>query len=346
MRILVIGFGVVGRSFTELLATHQGDLYRDHGLAPRLVGVVDSGGAAVSERGLDLRALLETKANQGTVAATGGHGVTNLDTQSLIADSDADVVIEATPSRMDAPETAMGHIRAAFRNGKHVITVNKAPLALAMPPLTELARYNRVQFRFSGTVGGGTPMLNWARECARGDQVVRLRGILNGTTNFILSKMHETGARFDEVLDEAVRLGYAETDPSADIDGVDAATKVVILANLILNRRVTLKDVQIEGIRGLSTARVKQAADKGESLKLIAEIGDTLSVSPQTVPRGDPLDVPANLNALTMTLRNSGDVTLVGRGAGGVETATAVLRDLLDIWSFVASPDGVDKPFM
>lgn len=332
MRVFVVGFGVVGQSFVRLLAEHRALLYEGHALSPRIVGVVDRGGAAVSQRGLDPDALLSAKREGGTVAAVAGHGVTRADAAELIVDSDADVVIEATPSRIDASGPAMNHIKAAFRTGKHVITVNKAPLAVAMPALMELADYNRVRFRFSGTVGGGTPVLAWAQECSRGDRIVRIRAVLNGTTNFILSQMHETGAAFDAVLAEAVRLGYAETDPSADIDGIDSAMKVVILANLILNRRATLEDVHIEGVRGTQRDRIEAAAERGRVVKLIGELGSALTVSPHTVPRGDPLDVAGSLNAITLTLRSSGDITLIGRGAGGVETATAVLRDLLDIW--------------
>lgn len=335
MRILLVGFGGIGRSFVRLLEERRGMLYSSCGLSPRLVGVIDSRGAAVSERGLEAEALFEAKENHGTVAAVPGHGAEGAAAETIIVESDADVVVEATPSRISAPGAAMGHLKAAFRSGKHAITVNKGPLAVALPALRELAQYNRVELRFSGTVGGGTPVLAWARECSRGDEVVRVRGILNGTTNFILSRMRERGEDFDAALAEAVRLGYAEPDPSADIDGVDTATKAVILANWVLGRPVTISDVKIEGIRGLGRDRIESAAGRGQAVKLIGEIGERVTVSPQEVPSGSPLDVGANLNAVTLTLRAGGDVTIVGRGAGGPETATAILRDLLDIWQVV-----------
>lgn len=335
MRILIVGFGVVGRAFATLLETNREALYQDHGLSPRLVGVVDSGGAAVSERGLEVSSLLEAKQGSGSIAAVPGYGRSGVDVESLITESDADVVIEATPSRIDAPDEAIAHLMAAFRTGRHAISVNKAPLAVAMPALSELAEHNNVQFRYSGTVGGGTPVLALARECARGDDIVRARGILNGTTNFILGRMQHDGDSFDHALAEATRLGYAESDPSTDIDGIDSATKVVIFANLVLGRSVTLDDVAISGIRDISADRISSAASRGQSVKLIGEIGDSLSVSPREVPCGSPLDVSDCLNAMTLTLRTSGDVTLVGRGAGGAETATAILRDLLDIWNVI-----------
>ncbi len=332
MKLFVVGFGVVGRALVRLLDESAGALYRNHGFSPRLVGVMDSTGAAVSERGLTADELHDAKGRHGTVAAVPGHGDERRDVDVLIAGSDADLVVECTPSDLAAPQAAVDHLKFAFRSGKHAVTVNKGPLAVAMPALLELAAYNRVQFRFSGTVGGGTPMLAMARECGRGDEIVGIRAILNGTTNFILSRMHEAGDSFEAALAEATRLGYAETDPSADVDGIDAAVKIVILANWVVGRPTTIEDVRIEGVRGMTNDRIAAAAERGRRVKLIGEIGESITVGPREIPVGDPMDVGENLNAITVSLRSSGDITLVGRGAGGVETATAILRDILDIW--------------
>ena len=162
--------------------------------------------------------------------------------------------------------------------------------------------------------------------------------VLNGTTNFMLWRMAERGDTYHAALAEAIRLGYAETDPSADVDGLDTATKVVILANAVLELNATVQDVRITGIRDLPRSSVEEAAKAGASLKLIGEIdprngAGTLCVSPQRVPHGGPLDVPEALNAVQFTLENAGELTIVGRGAGGRETATAILRDLVDIWN-------------
>lgn len=332
MRIALVGFGAVGQALVRLLAQRQDRLYARYGLRPRLVGVMDSRGAALSDRGLDAEALLRVKQESGAVSALPGHGVSDGTRAELIADSNADVLIEASPSVIHDPAAALQHMKVAFRNGMHVIAVNKAPLAVALPALLELAEYNRVAFRFSGTVGAGTPVLSWAAECARGDEIVAIRAILNGTTNFILWRMHESGEDFDAALAEAVRLGYAESDPSADIDGVDTATKVVILANVILGRAVTIDDVAVEGIRGITRERIESAAAHNRRLKLVGELAEGLQTAPLEVEAASPLDVPRNLNAVSLTLRHAGDVTLIGRGAGGTETATAVLRDLIDIW--------------
>ena len=180
-------------------------------------------------------------------------------------------------------------------------------------------------------------MLALARQCALGDEVQHVRAILNGTTNYIAWRMHEHGDDFDTALAEAIRLGYAETDPSADIDGIDTATKVVIFANVILDRPATLNDVQLEGMRGLSAERVRAARETGKVVKLIGEINESLAVRPVEIDAADPLNVPQNLNGIGLTLRYGGEVTLIGRGAGGMETATAILRDLVDIWHVIGS---------
>lgn len=337
MKILLVGFGVVGQALVRLLEEQRSALYRQHGLSPSLVGVLDSKGAAIDPRGLDPAALFEAKERHGTVAAVPAHGVRGARDVDLVAEDEAQLMVEATPTSVRRPAEAFERLKAAFRHGKHVVCVNKGPLAVAFPALQELSRHNRAEFRFSGTVGGGTPILAFAQECVRGNEVRAVRAILNGTTNFILSRMDRQGEDFDAALAEAIRLGYAERDPSADVDGIDTATKLVILANGVLGRPCTLDDVRIQGIRGLPRRRIEDARKAGRVVKLIAEIGDGLKVEPQDVPADSPLNVPANLNCLTLALKTGGEVSLIGRGAGGPETATAILRDLIDIWHTIGS---------
>ena len=351
MRIALVGFGSVGRALAAMLPARGEHLYRAMGLAPKLVAVIDSRGAAVSEHGLDLAALDAARKARGTVGALAPHGVMlngPADAAAIIRDLRADVLVEASPSSLANPHPAMGHIKAAMSSRKHVVSANKAPLALAMPALLELARFNGIELRYSGTVGAGTPVLDTARKLAQGDRITRIRAILNGTTNFILWKMATENAAYDAALAEAQRLGFAETDPSTDVDGIDTATKVVILANAVRTMvrfpgagaagLSTISDVRISGIRGVQQSRLSEAASRGEVVKLIGDIDlsgerPVLTVSPQDVPSGGPLDTPRSLNAVQYTLESAGEVTLVGRGAGGSETATAIIRDLVDIWN-------------
>jgi homoserine dehydrogenase len=338
MKILLVGFGVVGRSVVQLLEEQRATLYSKHGLSPTIVGVLDSRGAAICESGFQAADLLEAKEKRGTVGALPHHGVTEARDVDLIAESDAQLVVEATPTTVKTPGPALERLKAAFRTGKHVVCVNKAPLAVAFPALQELSRHNRVEFRYSGTVGGGTPVLALAQEVIRGNEIVSVRAILNGTTNFILTKMDRENWDFDRALAEAQRLGYAEADPSSDIDGIDTATKIVILANGVLGRSCTLADVRIQGIRGLESSRIRDARQRGNVVKLIARVSEGgLSVFPEEVAADSPLNVGGSLNCLGLELRTGGEIALVGRGAGGPETATAVLRDLIDIWHTIGS---------
>jgi homoserine dehydrogenase len=240
-------------------------------------------------------------------------------------------VVEATPTNVRNGEPGLSHIKTAFKTGKHVVTTNKGPLALAFPALKELADYNRVYLRFSGTVGGGTPVLELAKKCLAGDKIVSIRGILNGTTNYILTEMSEKRISFGQALENAKNLGYAETDPSMDVDGIDPACKVVIMANWIMNKKLTLKDVKVKGIRDINLEELERAVERGKMMKLIGSIDKDSRVSPMEIPIHDPLCVSGVLNAVTFVSEFAGEETIVGRGAGGPETASAVLRDLLDI---------------
>jgi homoserine dehydrogenase len=201
-----------------------------------------------------------------------------------------------------------------------------------MPVLTELAEYNNVYLRFSGTVGGGTPVLEFAKRCLAGDKILAIRGILNGTTNYILTEMAQNRLTFQEALANAQKLGYAEREPSMDVDGFDAACKVVILANWILNKKITLKNVDITGIREVSLDSLDEASKRGNTIKLIGSIdSEGPKVKPVEIAKSSPLCVSGVLNAVTFYTEYAGEETIIGKGAGGIGTASAVLRDLLDI---------------
>jgi homoserine dehydrogenase len=331
MRIILVGYGVVGKGVTTILARKYAEKVKDYGFNPKIVAIADIDGAVIDPRGLSpekLEALKQTR----PISSDPDFGHPGISALDVIEAVEAEVVVEVTPVNIKNAEPALSHITKAFRTGKHVVTTNKGPLALAMPALTELAEYNNVYLRFSGTVGGGTPMLEFAKRCLAGDRILGIQGILNGTTNYILTEMSQNRVTFQEALTNAQKLGYAEREPSMDIDGFDTACKVVILANWIMNKKVTLKDVDITGIRDMSLQTLDEASKKGNTIKLIGSIdGDTPTVKPMEIAKTNPLCVSGVLNAVTFSTEYAGEQTLVGRGAGGVETASAVLRDLLDI---------------
>jgi homoserine dehydrogenase len=329
LRIILCGFGVVGQSLAKLLDSRAEDLYVQYGLKPRIVGVFDSKGSAVESSGLDLSKLISEKKKNGTVKNY-DKAKNKMSGVDMINNLDADVLIETTASNYKDAEPGMSHIINAMKKGMHVISVNKGPLALAFPSLMELANYNHVLLRFSGTVGGGTPILDYAKNSLRGERITSFAGILNGTTNYILTKM-ASGMSFDEALKDAKSKGYVEADESLDLDGLDAAAKLVILANWVMDMKVTLPDIKCTGIRKVSSSDIQKASKNKCAVKLIASCDKGLEVSPREVSLDDPLCVNGTLNAIAFTSEHSGTQTIIGRGAGGMETASSILRDLLDI---------------
>lgn len=329
MRIILCGFGVVGQSLAKLLDSRAEDLYAKYGVKPRIIAVSDTKGSALESSGLDLNRLIDVKRKFGTIKnyAEKNNKLSGLD---IIKNYDADVMIETTASNYKDAEPGMSHITTAMKRRMHVISVNKGPLALAFPSLMELATYNRVQFHFSGTVGGGTPILDYAKNSLKGERIISFAGILNGTTNYILTNMSQ-GMSFDVALNDAKNKGYVEADESLDLDGLDAAAKLVILANWVMGMKVTLPDIDCTGIRKVTTDDIKKAQQNNSSVKLIASCNKKLQVAPQQVSNEDPLCVNGTLNAIAFTSEHSGTQTIIGRGAGGMETASSILRDLLAI---------------
>lgn len=333
MRIILVGFGVVGKSVTTVLAKRYAEKVKDYGFNPKIVAIADIDGAVIDPKGLSPEKLAEIRQRGFPISQDPEFGHPGMSVSDVIEQVEAEVVVEVTPVNIKNAEPALSHITKAFKTGKHVVTTNKGPLALAMPALTELAEFNNVYLRFSGTVGGGTPVLEFAKRCLDGDKILTIQGILNGTTNYILTEMSQNRLTFQEALANAQRLGYAEREPSMDVDGFDAACKVVILANWVLNKKITLKDVDITGIREVSLQALDEASKKGNTIKLIGSIDSEgkPSVKPVEIPKSSPMCVSGVLNAVTFYTEYAGEQTIIGKGAGGIETASAVLRDLLDI---------------
>jgi len=247
------------------------------------------------------------------------------DSLKSIRESNADIVIEVTYTDIETGEPAISHIRAALKCKKHVVTTNKGPIALAYRELLELARENGVSLRFEGTVLSGTPSLNLGLEALAGAEIRKIRGILNGTTNYILTEMSK-GINYQAALKEAQRLGYAEAKPDADVEGWDALAKIVILANVLIGGDVKVADVDREGITGITLRDIEEAEKEGKCWKLIARAwreGDKVraKVGPEKLGREDFLaHVGGMMNALIVDMDMSGEVTVIG--PGGVKPAS------------------------
>jgi len=331
MRIAIIGFGNLGKGICRAFVDKAEFLRNTHGLIPQVVAVVDEFGAATDEKGLNLSQLLKTAETTGTVAKY-PRGKRGKLARDVIEDVNADLVFELTPTNIRTGEPGISHIKGAMQSGKHVITSNKGPLVVAFRELDNLAKRQGVEFRYSASVGGAIPVISLARKLLGGNEISEIRGVLNGTTNYILTRMAAEGAPQDIIIREAQELGYAEKDPSLDIDGIDTACKVTILANSVLGINAKIRDVKRVGIRRITPDATRLAQESGQTIKLvgIAKRG-LLEVGPKLVPMGHPLAVSGTLNAVTFELDLAREISIAGYGAGPKETSSSLLGDLLDI---------------
>lgn len=332
-RLALAGFGSVGQGLAQIIHSHSARLARQHGVELSIVAVAARSWGAYDPRGLDPQALLEAARARDLGRVPHPR---RWDALEMIASAEADVLIEVTPTDLADGEPATSHVRAAFGRGWHVVTANKGPVALHLAALRREAAAAGVFFGFEGTVMGGTPALRLGMTDLAGCSVAEVRGIVNDTTNYILTQM-EQGMSYEEALRQAQELGYAEADPSGDVEGHDAAAKAAILANALMGASLTPGDVEREGITGLTSDAVAAAQSAGERWKLIARVwreGEAVraSVRPLRLPLSHPLAAVAGAtNAITFTTDLLGDVTLVGPGAGGVPTGFALLSDLLEL---------------
>lgn len=331
MRISIAGFGVIGKGFAEVLLKKKKMLKEKYNFEPEIVSISDIGGTLADEKGVDLEYALKTARKHGSIGAC--KGASRMKAAEAIKEVESDLVLEVTPTNLVSGEPGYSHILAAMNSKKHVVTSNKGPLALFFKELKEAARKNKVEFRFEASAGGAMPLINLANEILSGDEILSIKGILNGTTNYILTRMTREGSDLDITLREAQELGIAEADPSHDIEGKDTACKLVILANAIMEQNARYKDVKIQGIKKITPEGIKLAKESGYVIKLVGEVSkNTLEVSPRLIPVHHPLNVDGTLNVAMFETDLAKEVVIVGHGAGAIETSSAILSDVLSIW--------------
>ncbi|MEN6311680.1 MAG: homoserine dehydrogenase [Acidobacteriota bacterium] len=340
-RIGLIGCGTVGQGLLEILDKTKEYLRDACGFEARVVAISDKiKGTLLVPEGIDIPAVLAVLGRGGKLAdypkAKPGQAEP-LDPLDMIEKTDADIIAELTYTNIETGEPATGYVKKALRTGKHVVTSNKGPAALHYRELQDLARKNGLQFRIEGTVMSGTPVFHLVESGLAGNDIREVKGILNGTTNFILTKMETDGMDYADALKLAQKLGYAEADPTADVEGFDALAKIVILSNVLMGASLKTSDVKRKGISSIGKADVAAAKKEGCRFKLIAQARKdggavTASVSPQKLPLSDPLaGVMGAHNALSLETDLMGKVTIQGAGAGKTETGFSILSDLLAI---------------
>ncbi len=343
VRFLLIGAGNVGRRFLGLVES-KGPVLRERlGLDLMLVGIADSSGVAVNPGGVPIREVVALKEQGRGVSEHPRWGSPSVSALEMVRAQQADLLLEASPANMVDGQPALGCMEEAMSAGMNVVTANKAPLVLAFPRLMSLARAKGVHLRFDATVAGGLPAVNVGRRDLAAAQIHRLEGVLNLTTNYILTRMAEDGLSYEQALSHAQEAGHAETDPTLDVEGWDAANKLVILANSVLGFAARLADVEVTGITGIGAEALRGAMAEGKRIKLLATAdaeGDRyrLKVRPQRLPVGHPLAQlgPKQMGIVYHTdIYGSISATIVEETP--VPTAAAVLRDVIQIYSSVGA---------
>ena len=321
-RIGIVGFGVVGRGLAKTLVTKKDVLEKRAG-DYRIVAVLDSRGGMFSDDGVDVLEAIRIKERDGYLP----EGLTLKDVIDGV-----DVLFECTPTNVETGEPGLSHIKLALQNGVDVITSNKGPLVVGFRELMRVAERSGARLMYEATVGGAMPIIKLVKNELAGNEVLSIKGILNGTCNYILSRMEQEKMPYSQILSEAQELGIAEADPTYDVEGIDAAAKLVILANSLLGTDATFSDVERTGISSITPEAFEIAAMKGYTIRLIAEATrEALRVSPRLVPFHSPLCIYGTLNAALIQTDLAGEVVVMGRGAGSSETASAMLSDFVEL---------------
>ena len=332
-KIALIGFGTVAQGLCEILLNKKKELKNKYKYEFDIVAVSDvKFGTVYDQKGLDIKKLFSDIKTNGKFTKR----LEKWDAVQMIKKSNANVICELAFTNLKDGQPAILHCKTALKNGKHVVTSNKGPAALAYKELSKLAEKKGVKFMIEGTVMSGTPVLNLASVPLAGNKITAAKGILNGTTNFILSKMEE-GMDYQDALAEAQKLGYAEADPTGDVEGYDARAKVTILANVIMGVKVKIDEVACKGITKITPTNIQEAKKQNARWKLIGSIENkngnvSASVKPEMIPMTHPLaGVMGSTNAVTFSTDLMGDITIIGKGAGKIETGFSILTNLLEI---------------
>jgi len=311
MRVAIAGAGAVGQAVLELAGGYGHDV----------TAIFDSSGAAINADGLDPEAILDRKDRTGSVGSAD---------RGRALDGPYDVLVEATPVTLGDAQPAFGHCRQALERDRHLVLANKGPVAERYSDLRALEADSAGTVRFEATVGGAIPAIRTIEDYGP-SKVRAVRGVLNGTANFVLTRMAAEGLGYEDALLEAQDLGVAEADPSFDVEGTDAALKGVILANVLTggDPEFTLADATVDGITDIPASALELAAEDGQTVRLIGEATrETVRVGPRLIPEHGTLAVSGTRNIVQLDTEHAGRLNISGRGAGGPETATAVLADI------------------
>ncbi|HPA59395.1 MAG TPA: homoserine dehydrogenase [Synergistales bacterium] len=339
LRILLLGFGNIGRAFCEIVEVKTPALREKYGIECRFVGIATrSRGCATDPNGIDVEALLKRESSTGRLdTPSSGRRRVTLSASEMVSEMDYDLLVVCTSTTIQSPEIPKAYIRGGLERGKDVITSNKGPLFLAYRELNDLAAERGTLFLFEAAVMGGTPFFSFARHSLVGSEIISCEGVMNTTSNYILDLM-VGGSSFDDALLDARRKGFAEADPTFDLEGWDSAVKASIIAQVLMGAPpVSLESMNVQGINKIKTGLLLEAARSGGAVRLVSRVereegSVSITVRPEVLPPSNPLSrVHGATNGVLFLTDTLGEIFVAGGGIGPKHTAYSMLRDLIEI---------------
>lgn len=336
IRIALVGFGTVAISLLKLIDAEKERLWKEHRCQILLVGASDSKGIVLYDKGLPLHKLMIVKWDTGSVAhfpVYGQKGGTALD---MIANTNADIIIESSPAHLPHGEPGIQHILKSLELGKHVVSANKAPLVLAWTDIMQKSKQNQCKIRYGAAASAGLPVLEMGALLGLNGEILEFAGVFNATSQYIINQM-EQGVSYQLAIAQAQAAGFAEADPSVDVDGWDTAMKTILLANTFLGSAIHLNQVYPVGIRQLSMQDISEAAQSREEWRLVGRVTKVegewiVQVQPERLACHHPLAMGSwKDKTIVIQTRNLGEQVHVSRGGSGKGTAATVLTDILEI---------------
>ena len=334
MEIGIIGFGGVGQSLIKLLVKKRKYIFEKYNLDIKVKYIVKSDGGIYKANGIDLEELLEF-INKNKSIKEHILWKSNLSIQEVIKNNDIDTLIELTSTNIETGEPGLTHIKRALESKINVVTGNKGPIILKYKELKEIADKNSVELKVGGTTGGALPSINGGLYDVAGSEIQAIEGILNGTTNYILSKMTNDNVTYEESLKQAQKNGIAEANPSLDILGYDTACKIIILSNVLMDTNIKLEDIEIKGITEVTLEDIEKAKVENKKLKLIGKVEkiDNMIkayVKPIIINENHPLYfVDYKNKGVYFKTDTLGDISIIGGASGTMNAAASILRDVV-----------------
>lgn len=330
VNLAFVGFGTVGRALASVIQEKGSELGRDFSVSLKVVAIFELEGAFINPNGLHLKQLLNLSFAEFKNHPDWREGATFVNT---VQELSVQVLVEMSITNIETGNPGYTFVKTALERGIHVATANKGPIALYFKELRNLAAKKGCELRYEATVGSGIPVMTLGLESLRGNKIVSILAILNGTSNYILTKMNEEKVPFDIALSNAQELGYAEADPTLDIEGHDAAFKLIILANTFFKKNYTIKDVNIRGIKEITLEAMELASEDNLIIKhiAVATADGKLEVSPSLVQVDSQFAIGGTNNIIILKTDLAKEISITGHGAGGTEAASALLGDILAI---------------